>query len=435
MNLFVKDVKTSSYRKNVEKEFYESFKKFLWMNQLFCAAPLCLNLDASPSGTKMKIFSSFHMFYGVLIGGCVSTATFWQHQQFDTSIGFLTGVLYMSEYIIGTFSLLLVIIGCYYNRRTYKMIFGRLVNVDLKLQECGVLPNFDSTRVYLKRGMILFTIFFTIVVVVDIMSNDPRADSFIISSSVYTIPNLITTLALMQYVALLHYLQDKLKTINSVLQQVASTRIFDYHQQMVNNKLSVISVFSGNNMNTGHNGIEKILNTLRKQHAELLRLMELLCNRFGLLIILTFCAAYVALSSQLYEFYKISVGFDNVFSWLTVYTILWVIMNFGKILLIVHPTNNFVDERKRTGYLIYKIDAFRRNSSNTRLHLMLKMFSDQLLHETSSPNAMRIINLDMTILATMLGVLTTYLIILIQFDISAREQVKVKGISNITNAT
>ena len=429
MDLIVNDVNMSNYRKNVEKEFYNSFKIFLWVNQFFCTIPLDINLLKSSSGRKMEIIFRLHMVYGLLICACVSVATFWQHQQFDTSIGFLTGVLFMGEYIIGTITVLLVIIGCHYQKKKYKIFFDRLVNVDMNLQKCGVQPNFDSTLAYLRRCLIAFAIFFIIVIIVDALSNDPRADSFILSSSVYTIPNMVTSLALMQYAIVFHYIQDKLKTINAVLKRLATSNKFMDYQSLINNKLDIISVFS---MNIGQNGTDKILNILRKQHAELSRLVEELSKCFGELIILTFLVAYAALSSQLYEIYKISVGFDNALSWFTVYTILWVILNCGKIIMILYPANVFTDERKRTGNLLYQIDIVERISTNSRSHLMLKAFSQQLLHETSTPNAMRIVNLDMTNTATILGVLTTYLIILIQFDINVRDQART--VSNTTGS-
>lgn len=104
------------------------------------------------------------------------------------------------------------------------------------------------------------------------------------------------------------------------------------------------------------------------------------------------------------------------------------ILHSGKV-LILYPINNVSDAKKRAGSLLYQMDY---NEMNATIAKALKTFADQLLHETSPSNAMRIINLDPTILGTMFGVLTTYLIILIQFNANARDQSKL--ICNITNA-
>lgn len=375
------------------------------MNQLFCTAPVNLNLLESSLKKKTLITSGLHILYGILLFVSVSVATFWQHEHFDTSIGFLTTVLYISEYVIGMISSFIIITSSCFQRKTYKVFFKRLINVDLCLQKCGVQPNFDSTRKFLRRYIITFTLYFSVVITVDKLSHP---DSFMIRSLVYSIPSCFSTLALMQFGMVLRCIQDKMKNINTLLERLT-----------VNNWLRT----------------DRMLLILRKQHLELSVLVDVLCRYFGLLIILTVLVAYVALLSQFYELYKMSIGKDNVYSWLFAYTTLWVILHCGKIILVVYPTSNFSDERKQTGYLLYKIDSTEIVSSARTLK-MLKSFSNQLLHETSPPNAMRIINLDMTIVGTMLGVITTYLIILIQFDTTDRDnedKIQTRSVFNCTN--
>lgn len=431
MHLIGKDVKVSNYRKNVEKEFYKSFETFLRLSQIFCAAPIKLDFLSESSILKTfdKVLSITHLMYGFFICSCVCTATYLQHKHFDLEMGFLSRVLYMGEYIIGTVNLLLVILACQYQRRFYVTFFRRLVNVDINLQKCGVQPNYATTKRYLKRSLIAYASFFVCVIFIDFFYNEMRADSFVRSSTVYTIPNVVSTLALTQYSAVLHYIRDKLKTINAILMQLIMNNSFKEHQQMINNKLNIISVLS---MNSGQSGTDRILNNMRKQHAELSRLTEKLNNCFGILIVLTLLAAYIILSTQFYAFYKMSEGFEETEVWLSLYTVLWVILHSGKVLLILYPIHDVTDERKRTGILIYGIDLTENNVSDMKIAKSLKTFSRQLLHETSPPNALRLINLDLTVVSSMyVGVLTTYLIILIQFDASARGQTNI--INNITH--
>lgn len=184
-------------------------------------------------------------------------------------------------------------------------------------------------------------------------------------------------------------------------------------------KLNVISVLA---MDIGrHGNVSSVLDVLRKQHAELSRLMTLLNKCFGLLIILTIVAAYIILSTQFYAFYKMTEGFEPNDIWLTLYTTLWIVLHSGKVLLVLYPINDVCDERKRSGNILFDMNL---SESTTKDASMIKTFADQLLHENSPPNAMRIINLDLTLAGTMIGILTTYLIILIQFDASAREKNK-----------
>jgi 7tm Chemosensory receptor len=316
----------------------------------------------------------------------------------------------MGEYIIGTFNLLLVIIGCQYQKRFYGEFFKRLLKVDISLQRCGAQPSYEATRTYLRRSMAVYVTFFFAVVSVDFMFNKMHADHFVRSSTVYTVPNLVTTFALTQYSAVLHFIRDKLRTINFVLKGMKECQ---WDRFAGKKKLNVIPMPSYN----GYSERGRVLDILRKQHAELSRLVDLLNECFGLLVILILIAAYVILSIQLYAFYKMTEGIEEKDFWLIMYTLLWVILHSFKVLLVLYPINDITDEQKCTGKLLFEINFSDASSS-------LKTFSDQLLHDTKPPNALRIINLDLTIVGTMVGVLTTYLIILIQFDASSREQAK-----------
>lgn len=410
-----KDEKVSSFRRKIEKDFFNSFKVFIWLNQLFCAVPVHAELfvkPKNPNKIRDKLCSVLHLLFAFSACACVCFATYLQAMN-DHSIGFLTKILYTGEYIIGTFNLLLVIVGSQYQKKFYAIFFKRLVEVDVNLQKCGIQPNFVSTNTYLKRTMTIYFVFFAFVIVVDFMYNSMHAESFVISSTVYTIPNVVSTLALTQYATVLHYIHDKFRTINAILRRLVMTSNFKDYQS----RLTVISVLA---MEVGRNNNEvRVLDILRKQHAELSRLMELLNQCFGLLIVLIIIAAYIILSTQFYAFYKMSEGYDPSDIWLTAYTILWVILHSGKILLVLYPINDVCDERKRSGNILYEMNLADTSSKDL---IMIKNFAGQLLHENSPPNAMRIINLDLTIIGTMAGVLTTYLIILIQFDANAREK-------------
>lgn len=413
-----KEVKVSSYRQSIEKDFRESFQYLVLVNQMFCAAPI--NLRSIEPKCFDSIVSAGHLIYGFIICGTVCFATYLQHKHFDASIGFLTSVLYMGEYIIGTFNLLLIIVGCQYQKRFYKIFFTRLINVDINLQKCGVQPNLETTRIYLKRSLILYGIFLFAVILVDFLYNDMKVDSFARSSTVYTVPNIVSILALTQYSSVLHFIRDKFRTINEVIVRLITNRSFN--DLTINHKLNIISVLS---LHTGQNGSARVLTILRKQHSELTRLVELLNTCFGLLIVLTLIAAYIILSIQFYAFYRMTEGFDENDIWLTLYTCLWVLLHGGKVLLILYPNNDISDEREKTGRLLYQLDfSDEKSANNVKTIRVLKTFANQLLHESAPPNALRVIHLDLTLVGTMLGVLTTYLIILIQFDASAREPSK-----------
>lgn len=418
MDFTGKDFKSQTFRRRVEEELYDSFKKFLWFNQVFCAAPIQLNLleaNARKRDKYQKFISAIHLIFGLSICVAVCLATYYQNQDFDTTIGFMTRILYMGEYVIGTFNLVLVILSCQYQKKFYSFFFERLVSIDVSLRKCGCITSFESTRTYLSRSMGLYGAFFAAVIVIDFMYNRMHGESFIRSSTVYTIPNVVSALALTQYSMVLHYIHGKFKSLNTMLERIVKDNSTEA------GKLSFVPAHCS--------GTGIVVGTLRKQHGELSRLMEILNGCFGLLIILTVVAAYIILSTQFYAFYKMSEGFDEDNIWLTIYTILWIILHSFKVFLVLFSVNRVSDDKRRTGLLLFGVDS----PGYSKLQPEIKMFADQLLHDSEPPNAMKIINLDLTIVGTMVGVLTTYLIILIQFDANSREQGKL--ICNMTNSS
>ena len=292
-----------------------------------------------------------------------------QIQDADETMGFMTRILYVGEYIIGTFNLILIIIGCQYQKKYYVILFKRLIDVDINLQQCGIQPNYNRTKIYLQRSMISYTIFFMSVICVDFLYNQMSAGGFFRSSTVYTMPNIVSLLALTQYAAALHYIRDKFKTINAMLRRLIVDN--NLKGNFKNSKLNIISILS---IETNKSmGFDRKLNLLRIQHAELSRLVELLNECFGILIVFTLIAGYIILSTQFYAFYKMSEGFDAQDILLTIYTILWVILHGGKVVLILLPINDISDEQMKTGHYLFEIDLpYSKDSNNNETCFMVR---------------------------------------------------------------
>lgn len=418
MHLLGKDV--AFFRRNLEKEFYKTLQNFLRVNQIFGAAPIGLSLYSfKKEGFRTisdKVKAVSHFFYGLFCCACVCFASYLQHQEVDSSLEFITRILFISEYVMGSLKILLVTIGCQYQRRYYSVFFRRLVNIDMSLHAaCGIQPNFESTKTNLRRLMIGCGLLFGIIISVDFVHNYINSDNYIRSFTVYSFPNLVSTLALMQHTVVVDLLRDKLKTINAAMRTMAVGFERNDQHRTVNGKLDVFSVLSMNlEIKKSH-----YIRTLRRQHGETCRLIEVLNECFGLLIVLILASSYIILSTQFYVIYEMSEGFVEVSFLYLFYILFWIILHAGKIFLVVYSINGFIDEQRRTGYLISDVGV---GSSNDDVTKQLKLFSDQLLHERTPPNALRIITLDLTLVGTMIGTLATYLIILIQFDASARDK-------------
>jgi hypothetical protein len=337
--------KSKNSRLKCEEKFLSSIKSFIKINQFFCTAPInikFLSWDSKTSDKKMRIYQILHLIWGITIGLSVCIATYRQHEEFDeTSLGFMTKILYIGEYTIGTCNLVLILSTCQYQRKQYPYYFKRLIEVDLNLEKCGIRPNYESTRKYLRNSMIFYFVFFIWVILTDFFYNKMIFPSFLRSSTVYTIPNIIGVLSLTQYSLVLHFIRDKLRTINGILKRLVRHKDLK-SSFLVNNKINIISVIFMD-WEKREFGLDRIIEILRKQHSNLSRLVEQVNKSFGILILSTIIAAYIILSIQFYAFYKMSEGYTEQDIYLTIYTILWIILHGGKIILILYPINDVTD--------------------------------------------------------------------------------------------
>ncbi|XP_044731175.1 putative gustatory receptor 28b [Chrysoperla carnea] len=86
-----------------------------------------------------------------------------------------------------------------------------------------------------------------------------------------------------------------------------------------------------------------------------------------------------------------------------------------KLLLMVFSCENMVGESRLTGSIIQKISL---TTQQRQIKDMVQEFSLQLMHQSISITAFGFFNVDCTLLQTIVGAVTTYLIILIQFDLT-----------------
>ena len=91
MDLIANNLKYFNYRANVEMEFYDSFKWFLCMNQLFCVAPINISFFVKDKINKIKpkrdlVAFVSHLLWSLLILTCVIVATRYQHQVSNNDI-------------------------------------------------------------------------------------------------------------------------------------------------------------------------------------------------------------------------------------------------------------------------------------------------------------------------------------------------------------
>lgn len=350
-----------------EQKFYLSIKIFLYICQVFCAAPSTIDYN-SISRTQLnlsrreKCKNTIHFVWCVIVLTSITTSTYFQYSEFDTNnITFLTRILYFGEYISGIFNSAVIIIGCHYQRRWYTLYFRRFSEIYATLEQFDGKVDFVKLKKYLRKSLIVYGIFFLCVIITDFMYNRLSARGFFRSSTVYSIPNIISCLALTEYFILLLILKDCYRIINQILTDLPSKYnwlVLDRHyvveQKKANDIFNMIlknsTQFKAHGqLDGGASGsgdsCQMIIERLRQLCLKLTEINKDINASFGLLVISVIVSTFLILSIQFYAFYKIFEGFEEDDTWLTIYTALWIILHGAKsfmILLFNHYVNDEV---------------------------------------------------------------------------------------------
>ncbi|XP_050073003.1 putative gustatory receptor 28b [Anopheles maculipalpis] len=164
-----------------------------------------------------------------------------------------------------------------------------------------------------------------------------------------------------------------------------------------------------------------------KVHLKLDNLIVQVNGCFGPLIVCTVLSSFVVLTLQLFNLYKVTSttserAWHSNDSFKLTYTLLRIGVHSAKVLLILYPIHQGQRERDRTGTVLYRFASHQESKGST--HDALMLFAGQLLHGKGHYRACGLITLDLTLISKIVASLTTYLVILIQFDSASKVQIK-----------
>lgn len=320
-------------------------KPFIFFCQIFCTAPPCLHFskeifkirEEHRLTCEQRAISYLHHMWSVFVTVSVCLATYYQNTQFDFTMGFLTKTLYIGEYVFAAFNVVLIIIGCNYQRRHYFYFFEQLIQIDMELLKCGVKPNYQRHRRDFNQMMCGFSVFFVVVLFVDFFYNKMEAPGFFRSSTVYTIPNFIWVLSLSQFASVMLFVRLKLHTINEILLGICKEMPYaEDKERRERLLLSIVIKLENDKMRPGENVVCKVVESLRRLHAKVCALGHSATNCFGILLSITILAGFVVLNIQFFQLYKTSESLEPYDLFLFLYTLLWIVLYGGKVVGILY---------------------------------------------------------------------------------------------------
>uniref|UniRef100_A0A182QQ40 Gustatory receptor n=1 Tax=Anopheles farauti TaxID=69004 RepID=A0A182QQ40_9DIPT len=396
-------------------DFLQSTRRLLRIGQLFGTVPWAVTLfegDERPvaSSWQVRLLCASNVLYSLALMVAVVVATVLQHVEYDWQMPFMTRMLYISEYITANGVVMLVLAGCHYQRRCYGRFSEQLLAIANDVATCGGAVDFRRVESMLNRVLASAILFFASVLMVDFLYNDRMFWSFVRSSAIYTLSNVINVLGLVQYAYVLYFAFLFYHNTNQLL--MSYTR---HSRDARDDKRRYCPAEIVLPINGALYDYAQLIDVLRRTHLQLSKLTEQVNGCFGILIVSTTTASFIVLSLQFFAIYQATTvrRWTLNETYLLVYTVLWIVLHAAKVLMILYPCHLTQQERDRTGPILYHFDTTARDVA---LNNALTKFSSQLLHQQGSQTACGVINLEMTLISTMVGALTTYLVILIQFD-------------------
>ncbi|XP_076180926.1 gustatory receptor for sugar taste 43a isoform X2 [Ptiloglossa arizonensis] len=146
-------------------------------------------------------------------------------------------------------------------------------------------------------------------------------------------------------------------------------------------------------------------------HSSLCDAVSLINSTFGIVILAVTVTCLLHLVITPY-FLILQAGGEHEWIFLVVQC-MWCIFHVTRMLIIVQPSYSTVAEGKRTAILVSQLlsSSFEMNGRQ-----QLEIFSLQLLHRPLEFSACGLFCLDRTLITSIAGAVTTYLVILIQFQ-------------------
>ncbi|KAL6259647.1 hypothetical protein P5V15_009563 [Pogonomyrmex californicus] len=156
------------------------------------------------------------------------------------------------------------------------------------------------------------------------------------------------------------------------------------------------------------------LRALRKQHLIVSDTVRMLNMIFSLQLLVTIIMTFIEITFNLYFYIVILIIQETMKFWYWFF-IVFVVYFSIKIILIVWVCDNSKDQAVKIGITVHNLI----NSINDKqIRDELELFSLQILHRENTFSA-KGVTVDATLLTAMVGSITTYLLILIQFLITS----------------
>ncbi|XP_058124448.1 putative gustatory receptor 2a [Anopheles ziemanni] len=320
--------------------------------------------------------------------------------------------------------------------RNFAELVRGLRKLEQDLTKASIMTNFRQMTRW-NVGIIAGTITFLVLMTsfdcyVTVFKGMIRVDYWIIT----ILPQFINVIAVTQVILLLLYINGRFRLLNQMLQDeqhpvIGRKMLLHSRKPTISTSnepskigLHVIEVPSGgmDNDPMSHLKLPKILYL----YNDLYDICKMADRYYGLLFLLTFTSIFIVTTIQLYYSYTILYWFtdENGFTiWSLMVCFNTILINLGVLLTIVLLCEKISNKTKQANDLLsdLQLRGSRQMSSEQIIKLTVPFQASNKVFKFS---AMGFFLIDCNMLCGMIGAITTYLVIYIQFYILYADEVK-----------
>lgn len=350
------NISVLEYRLSLERNLASTLNRYILISQFFGAVPVNLSIKqsigpGSIASTRINRLKTWtHYIWSMFIILLICSSIYSRYIRESNKIS-VANLLDLSEYVFNTGNVIIIMIGCNYQNNCYSQYFNEIIAIDIKLKRCGGKLHPCSLKRFLRIYSMAVSILFILTVINDCLYRQFVFFNIVRGLAVYVLPNIISTLCIMQYFCVLYVLRERFGQIVTILQG-----FLDEYRSMLgkdyNSKSRVLTVKTlGTNIKSTNVDNDKffsclshkeILNSLRGIFHELTVIYLNINRSFGIFIVSLATSAFVIICQELYTFYRLAETSDNLNVYEAIYSVLWVTLHYGRVFGILYR-NSMVD--------------------------------------------------------------------------------------------
>ncbi|KAG4071157.1 hypothetical protein HA402_007642 [Bradysia odoriphaga] len=319
-------------------------------------------------------------------------------------------------------TLTVTFVSCIVRRFKLIAVYNMLAKIDGKLKELGMEIDYRSTLTFIGVAVLTFVVIYGFYL----------GGSFwlLISSNVFPnftvwmtffLPHAMTSMVAIMFMCIVKQIRHRIRCLNVILMNlcqnyingIASKGSIDYIK-------SKRLVGINSNFSTTNKDILEVLDETCRLHEDLCDTCYITEQYFGIQMLTIVCIAFLVIVFNSYYVLEVALGNgqynknigDKEFVVFFVYQMCMYVL---AVLAIVQSSHSATAENEKCSIFVHKLlNIF----SEIEVKEKLLQFSIQLLHRRVKFTAFGLFPLDRTLIFTIVGATTTYLIILVQFTLS-----------------